>query len=56
MKKEKPLTKPDTDLTHQVENVIRKVIMAEREKQHLERPKGIKADIKRIIENEIEAS
>ena len=56
MKKEKPLIKLDTHLTHQVRNVIRKVLIAEREKLHLRNPRGIIKDIQKIIEKEIETS
>ena len=56
MKEEKQLSKSDTDLTDQVKNVIHKVLIAERQKQHLRNPRGIIEDIQRIIEKEIDVS
>ena len=38
-----------------VQNVINKVIRAEREKLHLKSPKGIKDEIRRIIRQEAES-
>lgn len=56
MKEEKQLFKSDTDLTDHVKSVIRKVLIAERQKQHLRNPRGIIEDIQRIIEKEIDVS
>lgn len=56
MKDVKQQSKTNTDITKQVGNVIRKVLIAERQKQHLRNPRGIIEDIQRIIEKEIEGS
>lgn len=56
MKEEKQLSKSDADSTDQVKSVIRKVLIAERQKQHLRNPRGIIEDIQRIIEKEIDVS
>ena len=55
MKGKKQLPKPNTDLTNQVKSVIPKVLIAERQKQHLRNPHGIIKDIQTIIEKEIDA-
>lgn len=55
MKEKKQLPKAKTDLTHQIENVIRKVLTAERQKLHMRNPRGIIEDIQKIIEKEVDS-
>lgn len=54
MNRKKQLPKPNTDLTNQIENVIRKVLTAERQKLHMRNPHGIIKDIQKIIEKEVD--
>ena len=56
MKKEKQRPESNLDTTDLVKSVISKVLIAEREKQHLRNPRGIIEDIQRIIEKEIDES
>lgn len=55
MKEEKQLSKSDTDLINQVKSIIRKVLIAERQKLHMRNPRGIIEDIQTIIEKEVDA-
>ena len=54
MDEKKQLPKPSTDLTNQIESVIRKVLTAERQKLHMRNPHGIIKDIQKIIEREVD--
>ena len=54
MEKEEKLNDVINNLTPQVRNVIRKVILAERRKLHMKSPKGIYDDIRHIIQQEDE--
>ena len=54
MKKKKQLPESNTDLTNKIENVIRKVLTAERQKLHMRNPRGIIKDIRKIIEREVD--
>lgn len=55
MRKEDRINEVLNNLDPRVQNVIDKVITAEREKLHLKRPKGIKDEIRRIIRQEAES-
>lgn len=54
MRKQDQIHKVIDRLDPRVRNVIGKVIRAERGKLHLKRPKGIKDEIRRIIQQEAE--
>ena len=56
MEEKEKLCKPEIDLAHQVENVRKKVLVIERQKLHMQKPRGIIDEIKRIIETEVDAS
>ena len=56
MEKRKEPCKSKTDLARQVENVRKKVLVVERQKLHMQKPRGIIDEIKKIIEMEVDAS
>lgn len=55
MRKQDRINEVLNNLDPCVQNVINKVITAEREKLHLKSPKGIKDEIRRIIRQEAES-
>ena len=54
MRKQDRINEVLNNLDPRVQNVINKVITAEREKLHLKRAKGIKDEIRQIIRQEAE--
>ena len=56
MKKQEQFHKSETDLALQIKSVNSKVIMAELKKLHMQKPRGIIDEIKKIIEKEIGVS
>ena len=55
MRKQDRINEFMNNLDPRVQNVINKVVTAEREKLHLKSPKGIKDEIRRIIRQEAES-
>ena len=55
MRKQDRINEVLNNLDPRVQNVINKVITAEREKLHLKRAKGIKDEIRQIIRQEAES-